>query len=76
MAAEPVDLEHLHEPGVEIEITTMRRRHVRGVFHIEQQVYPRPWSMGLFLSELAQRTSRIYLVAKVGSTVVPTLATR
>jgi ribosomal-protein-alanine N-acetyltransferase len=70
MAAEPVDLEHLHEPGVEIEITTMRRRHVRGVLKIEQEVYPRPWTMGLFLSELSQRTSRIYLVAKVGATVV------
>jgi ribosomal-protein-alanine N-acetyltransferase len=70
MAAEPIDLEHQAEPGVDIEITTMRRRHVRGVLQIEQQVYPRPWSMSLFLSELAQRTSRVYLVAKVGATVV------
>jgi ribosomal-protein-alanine N-acetyltransferase len=70
MAAEPIDLEHQPGPGVAIEITTMRRRHVRGVLQIEQQVYPRPWSMSLFLSELAQRTSRVYLVAKVGATVV------
>jgi ribosomal-protein-alanine N-acetyltransferase len=70
MAAEPIDLEHLPEPGMAVEITTMRRRHVRGVLQIEQQVYPRPWSMSLFLSELAQRTSRVYLVAKVGTTVV------
>jgi hypothetical protein len=25
-------------------ITPMRRRHLRGVLRIEQQVYPRPWS--------------------------------
>ena len=30
----------------------MRRRHLRGVLRIEQQVYPRPWSLGLFMSEL------------------------
>jgi ribosomal-protein-alanine N-acetyltransferase len=70
MAAEPIDLEHLPEPSMAVEIITMRRRHVRGVLQIEQQVYPRPWSMSLFLSELAQRTSRVYLVAKVGTTVV------
>ena len=36
----------------------MRRRHVRSVLRIEQQVYPRPWSMSLFLSELALRSTR------------------
>jgi ribosomal-protein-alanine N-acetyltransferase len=40
------------------------------VLRIEQQVYPRPWSLGLFMSELALRTSRVYLVARVGPTVV------
>lgn len=64
MAAELLDL----DAGVEL--VTMRRRHLRGVLKIEAQVYPRPWSLGLFLSELALRTSRIYIVAKVGSTVV------
>ena len=70
MAAQPVDLDHEPEPEHEIEITTLRRRHLRGVLRIEQQVYPRPWSLGLFLSELALRTTRIYLVAKAGVTVV------
>ena len=36
-----------------LEVIRMRRRHLRGVLRIEQQVYPRPWSMSLFLSELA-----------------------
>jgi ribosomal-protein-alanine N-acetyltransferase len=53
-----------------VTVTPMRRRHLRGVLRIEQQVYPRPWSLGLFMSELALRTSRVYLVARVGSTVV------
>ena len=51
-------------------VATMRRRHLRGVLQIEQQVYPRPWTFGLFLSELGQRTSRTYLVARVGHRVV------
>jgi ribosomal-protein-alanine N-acetyltransferase len=66
MAAEPQHLaDQLH-----VDIVTMRRRHLRGVLRIEAQVYPRPWSLGLFLSELALRTTRIYAVAKVGPTVV------
>jgi ribosomal-protein-alanine N-acetyltransferase len=66
MAAEPQHLaDELH-----VELVTMRRRHLRGVLKIETQVYPRPWSLGLFLSELALRTTRIYVVAKVGPTVV------
>ena len=64
MAAEPIDLE------LQVDLVAMRRRHLRGVLKIETQVYPRPWSLGLFLSELALRATRIYVVAKVGPTVV------
>jgi ribosomal-protein-alanine N-acetyltransferase len=55
---------------LEVTIGPMRRRHLRGVLRIEQQVYPRPWSMGLFMSELGYRTSRVYVVARVGTVVV------
>jgi ribosomal-protein-alanine N-acetyltransferase len=48
----------------------MRRRHLRAVLRIEAQVYPRPWSVGLFMSELALRSLRAYHVAKVGGMVV------
>ena len=65
MAAEAEDLTDLH-----VDLVAMRRRHLRGVLRIENQVYPRPWSLGLFLSELALRTTRVYFVAKVGATVV------
>ncbi len=53
-----------------VEIAAMRRRHVRSVLRIEQQVYPRPWSHSLFLSELALRATRSYFVARVGRDVV------
>lgn len=56
--------------GLEVVLTPMRRRHLRAVQRIEQQVYPRPWSMGLFMSELAHREGRVYLVARVGPAVV------
>ena len=47
----------------EIEITRMRRRHLRGIMAIERQVYPRPWSPSLFVSEMTSGRSRAYLVA-------------
>jgi len=48
----------------------MRRRHLRSVLRIEEQVYPRPWSHTLFLSELALQATRSYFVARVGREVV------
>ena len=57
------------EPLV-VHVVPMRRRHVRSVLRIENQVYPRPWSMSLFLSELALRWTRAYVVARVGRDVV------
>src|SRR5438105_15912928 len=55
---------------VELEITRMRRRHLKGVMAIERQVYPRPWSPNLFLSEMSELRNRAYLVAKVAKDVV------
>ncbi|MHB8437760.1 MAG: ribosomal protein S18-alanine N-acetyltransferase [Acidimicrobiales bacterium] len=53
-----------------LRMVPMRRKHLRDVARIEQQCYPRPWSATLFLSELAQRTSRRYTVASLGPIVV------
>ena len=53
-----------------VHVTPMRRRHLRSVLRIEEQVYPRPWSHSLFLSELALRTTRAYFVARIGRDVV------
>ncbi|HEX4866964.1 MAG TPA: ribosomal protein S18-alanine N-acetyltransferase [Acidimicrobiales bacterium] len=55
---------------VDVVISPMRRRDIRAVLRIEEQVYPRPWSMGLFMSELAYGPSRVYVVARVGATIV------
>jgi ribosomal-protein-alanine N-acetyltransferase len=53
-----------------VQIVVMRRRHLRSVLRIEGQVYPRPWSLTLYLSELSLRTSRHYVVARLGGSVV------
>jgi ribosomal-protein-alanine N-acetyltransferase len=58
------------EAELTVHLTPMRRRHLRQVLRIERQVYPRPWSLGLFLSELSMRGTRLYLVARVGADVV------
>src|ERR687891_2582354 len=54
----------------EIEITRMRRRHLRGIMAIERQVYPRPWSPSLFVSEMTSGRSRAYFVALDGRAVI------
>ncbi|MFZ4585684.1 MAG: ribosomal protein S18-alanine N-acetyltransferase [Acidimicrobiia bacterium] len=53
-----------------VHVVPMKRRHVKSVLAIEQQVYPRPWTTGLFLGELAITHSRAYFVARIGRTVV------
>ena len=55
---------------LEVHLVPMRRRHLRAVVRIEAQVYPRPWTHSLFVSELALRSSRAYFVAKVGREIV------
>src|SRR5438094_3656333 len=63
----------LEQPGPEeitVDLSPMRRRHLRSVLRIESQVYPRPWSLSLFMSELALRSTRAYYVARVDGLVV------
>ena len=54
----------------EVHISPMRRRHLRSVLRIESQVYPTPWTHGLFVSELALRSTRAYVIARVGREVI------
>ncbi|MGH9198392.1 MAG: ribosomal protein S18-alanine N-acetyltransferase, partial [Acidimicrobiia bacterium] len=54
----------------DVELTPMRRRHLRQVLKIEARVYPRPWSAALFLQEIARRSDRYYVVARLGNDVV------
>lgn len=53
-----------------VRIVPLRRRHLRLVVRIEEECYPRPWSGALFLSELAQRSTRRYTVATIGPMLV------
>lgn len=59
-------------PGMPLPVTltVMKRKHVRDVLGVERLVYPRPWSAALFFSELAQKASRLYLVAEIEGEVV------
>jgi ribosomal-protein-alanine N-acetyltransferase len=63
MAVEPKSLADV------VRIVPMRRKHLREVLRIEQQEYVRPWTSTLFVSELAQRTSRKYTVAAIDDVV-------
>jgi ribosomal-protein-alanine N-acetyltransferase len=56
-------------PETVLTVSPMRRRHLPEVLAIEAQVYPRPWSSRLFEDEL-DRSGRVYLVARLGATVV------
>jgi ribosomal-protein-alanine N-acetyltransferase len=62
--------QHKHLALPDVHIIPMRRRHVRAVLRIEQQVYPRPWTHSLFVSELALRSTRAYFVARSGRDVI------
>jgi ribosomal-protein-alanine N-acetyltransferase len=53
-----------------IELVPMRRRHLGQVLDIERRVYPRPWTLTLFLSEIVQRSTRFYVVARAHRRVV------
>jgi ribosomal-protein-alanine N-acetyltransferase len=57
-------------PTTQVVISPMRRRHLRGVSRIEDQVNHRPWSSSLFAGELRLPESRNYLVALEGATVL------
>ena len=49
-----------------VELTAMRRRDLRHVMEIERAVFPEPWRLNIFTSELALRKGRAYRVAKAG----------
>jgi len=53
-----------------IELVPMRRRHLKAVVEIEQQIFPTPWSLTLYLSELSLGANRAYYVARAGNQIV------
>lgn len=57
-------------PRMLVHVVPMRRRHLRAVMRIEAETHPRPWSLSLFISEMALRSSRAYYVARTEGLVV------
>ncbi len=53
-----------------VDIAPMHRHDVADVVAIEREIFPEPWSAGLYLSELARRATRQYWVATSGGEVV------
>jgi ribosomal-protein-alanine N-acetyltransferase len=49
-----------------LRIVPMRRRDLRAVMAVERRVFPEPWSLVVFTSELALRQGRSYKVARRG----------
>jgi ribosomal-protein-alanine N-acetyltransferase len=61
------------DAGGDVTIAKMRRGDLRaGIVDIERASYPRPWSVGVFRSEIDQMRSgtRLYLVARRGRRIV------
>lgn len=65
MAIRSADADRVTPEPPAVVVGPMRRRHLRGVLRIEHRVYPKPWTLGLFISELNQRSTRVYLVARL-----------
>ncbi len=54
----------------DIRVEAMRKRDLVRISEIEEKVYPTPWSVAVFLSELAHRKERSYSVARLDSQIV------
>ncbi|NDG67361.1 MAG: hypothetical protein EBY23_10730 [Actinobacteria bacterium] len=55
-----------------LDIVPMRRKHLKAIMPIEEVVYPRPWTLGVFHAEieLVRREQRFYIVGQIGEEVV------
>jgi ribosomal-protein-alanine N-acetyltransferase len=51
---------------MELRLEKLKRRDLRHLLPIEATVFPEPWSVGIFNSELALRHGRLYRAAWVG----------
>jgi ribosomal-protein-alanine N-acetyltransferase len=55
---------------IDIRISIMRIEDLDEVYEIEQKIYPQPWSLNIFRSELERPDKRVYLVARSEGTIV------
>ncbi len=57
-------------PGVTLRIEKLKRRDLRQLLRIESRVFPEPWSVEVFNSELALRKGRLYRAVWDGDEMV------
>ena len=62
-----LDFEVPEQAPFAVRLVPMRRKHGRSIMKIEHAVYTQPWTSTLFVSELALRANRSYVVAQYGS---------
>ncbi|HTV12356.1 MAG TPA: ribosomal protein S18-alanine N-acetyltransferase [Acidimicrobiales bacterium] len=53
----------------EVKFDRMRRRHLPAVLRIERHAHPKPWTLGVFTSELAQGDARYYVVVRANGRI-------
>jgi [ribosomal protein S18]-alanine N-acetyltransferase len=55
-----------------LDIVPMRRKHLKAIMPIEEVVYPRPWTLGVFHAEieLVRREQRFYIIGEIGEELV------
>ena len=58
------------DPMTDLEITPMRRRHLRSIVRIQAADPHLGWSVGLWIAELRREDDRVYVVAQVGRETV------
>lgn len=65
-------VQRVRKSGTSLVIEPMRRRHIRDALVIEEQCHPKPWTAGVFASEidLARHGERYYAVARLGSDLI------
>ena len=63
---------HPTSSGDGLVIEPMRRRHIRSILDIEERVYPKPWTSGVFASEIDQMRSgsRHYVIGILDGTLI------
>ncbi|MCP3935253.1 MAG: ribosomal protein S18-alanine N-acetyltransferase [Actinomycetia bacterium] len=53
-----------------IVVEPMTKRHLKAVRAIDAKVYPRPWSLAMYLQELANGSNRVYRIVRSAGKVV------
>jgi [ribosomal protein S18]-alanine N-acetyltransferase len=53
-----------------LEITPVKKRDLKRIMEIERMLFPEPWTIAIFQSELALRRGRLYQAARIDGKIV------